>query len=79
MQDRVFFFFFPAFYWQGNMGRKKNHAIKWFSQNAKDSKSNDCCNQPFYLPCKELLITHIVSNRRDFNFFLIFKNPSLTF
>ena len=78
-QGFLCFFFFSCILLAGKHGQKKNHAIKWFSQNAKDSKSKDCCNQPFYLPCKELLITHIVSNRRDFNFFLIFKNPSLTF
>lgn len=43
------------------------------------TECKDCFNQPFYLPSKELLITHIVSNGRNLDFFLIFKNPSLTF
>lgn len=58
---------------------KKNNAIKWFFQKAKDCESKDCSNQLLYLPCKELLIAHIVSNGRDFDFFLIFRTPSLTF
>lgn len=61
------------------MGRTKNDAIKWFFQNAKDYESKDCWNQLFYLPCKELLIIHIVSNGRNVEFFLIFKTRSLTF
>lgn len=50
-----------------------------FPQNSKDCECKDCFNQPFYLLSKELLITHIVSNGRNLDFFLIFKNPRLTF
>ena len=55
MQDRVFcvfFFFFPAFYWQGNMGRKKIMLLNGFPKMPKTANPKTVATSLFIFPAK---------------------------